>query len=128
MAVLEEYEVEGGHLTVEEGGLLRVVLRKDMDITAAHIREMHELAMTTIGRRMAILIDTRQLRSMDRTARQVAAADYIADYVTRLAVVVGGPVSAVIGNFFTRVSRPRYPVQLFASEDKAMAWLFAASK
>lgn len=78
-------------------------------------------------RKIPVLVDARNVRSMSLTARRAAAGPEIARITSRLVVIVGGPVSAVIGNFFTRVARPSYPTRLFTEVDAAEAWLLESS-
>jgi hypothetical protein len=40
-----------------------------------------------------------------------------------VALLVGSPVTRVIGNFFIGLNKPRWPVRLFRSESDALAWL-----
>ena len=41
----------------------------------------------------------------------------------RCAVLVGHPVSRVLGNFFLGISRPAYPTRLFTDPAAAIGWL-----
>jgi len=40
-----------------------------------------------------------------------------------MAIVVGGVVSTVLGNFFLLFSQELYPVKTFYNSDEAMTWL-----
>jgi hypothetical protein len=40
-----------------------------------------------------------------------------------VALLVGSPLSVVLGRFVLAVSRPARSVQLFRSEEEALAWL-----
>jgi hypothetical protein len=40
-----------------------------------------------------------------------------------MAVLVGDPLSRMLGNFFLRVSRPAYPTRIFTDEAAARRWL-----
>jgi len=108
--------------------LVRVLLTAGMDIEAGHIRELHARFLERIDEKSRVLIDSRQIASMTREARELAASDHISPFVHRLAVLIDGPVSAMISNFFIRVSRPSYPVHTFTDEARAMAWLSEASQ
>ncbi len=58
---------------------------------------------------------------MDRAGRvEVARRD---DVVSAVAVIVGTPLSRMMGNLFIHVSRPRMPLRLFEDEASALAWL-----
>lgn len=73
------------------------------------------------GRRMPILIDVRQAKSIDREARMYYAE---IDDFSATALVGGTPIGNVIGNFFIAVYGNRnIPTKLFSNEADAIAWL-----
>jgi hypothetical protein len=41
-------------------------------------------------------------------------------------LIIGGPLSRIIGNFFLSVNKPLYPARLFDNEASALAWLQAS--
>lgn len=89
------------------------------DATAA-IAVMTEL---TGGRRSPLLVDLHEGGQPSRLARlEFTSHD---DLVSAVALIVGTPLSRVMGNFFLSVSRPSYPVRLFDDEASALAWLQA---
>lgn len=72
------------------------------------------------------LIDLRDMRSTSREARQYYAKSPEAlAIVSCIALLVGGPSSRVLGNFFLGLNRPAYPTRLFTSESEAILWLQA---
>jgi len=75
------------------------------------------------GRKTPVLVDARRARRMSREARELASGPRVAAVTSVLAVLIGSPVSAMIGNFFLYVSRPHYPTRLFYDEAAARMWL-----
>ncbi len=75
----------------------------------------------TGGRRSPLLVDTRDAGSQDRPAR----TEFVrrGDLVSAVALLVGTPLSRMMGNFFLSVSKPMAPTRLFADETSALAWL-----
>jgi hypothetical protein len=61
--------------------------------------------------------------SSDRGAREVGAGPEVMAITSHMAVLVGNPMSRIIGNFFLRVTRPAYPTRLFTDEASARRWL-----
>jgi len=86
------------------------------EVVTAHV----ELAA---GARRPVLADVRGLISADRGSRQLAAGPDVSAATARLAILVGNPVTRVLGNFFLRVSAPKYPTHIFNDEDRAREWL-----
>jgi hypothetical protein len=92
----------------------------DLDDAIAAISAMREL---TGGRRSSLLVDLHDSGQQTRPARlEFARRD---DLVSALALIAGTPLSRVMGNFYLRVSKPRYPARLFDNEASALAWLRA---
>ncbi len=80
-------------------------------------------AMTQLAgvRRSPLLVDTHDAGPQDRPARTEFARR--SDLVSAVALIVGSPVSRLMGNFFISVSKPVAPTRLFEDEASAIAWL-----
>jgi hypothetical protein len=111
-------------VVLDQRGILRVTYVREARVELEDIlkiRALHEKLAG--GRRIPVLVDARRVRSMSLKARRAAAGPEVARITSRSVVLVGGPVSAVIGNFFLRVARPKYPTRLFTDIDAAERWL-----
>ncbi len=80
-------------------------------------------AMTLLVRGDAapLLVDARDTGPQDRSARGEFARR--GELVSAIALLVGTPLSRMLGNFFIGVSRPIPPTRLFDDEDAAVSWL-----
>ena len=80
-------------------------------------------AMTQLtgGRRTPLLVDAHDAGPQDRPARTEFARR--SDLASAVALLVGTPLSRIMGNFFLSVSRPMAPTRLFDDEASALAWL-----
>jgi hypothetical protein len=90
-------------------------------VAAAHIRLAE-------GQKRPALVDMRGLVSVDRASRQVGASPGVVAVTARMAILVGNPVTRMLGNFFLKVTTPEYPTRLFADEAQARAWLKEPSR
>lgn len=79
------------------------------------------MAQLTDGRPTPLLVDTHDGGPQDRPARAEFARR--ADLVSAVALIVGTPLSRMMGNFFLSVSKPMAPTRLFDDEASALAWL-----
>jgi hypothetical protein len=79
------------------------------------------MAKLTGGRQSALLVDAHDVGPQDRPARSEFARR--GDLVSAVALIVGTPLSRMMGNFFLAVSRPMAPTRLFDDEVSALAWL-----
>lgn len=60
---------------------------------------------------------------VDREARAFFASEEYMRLCSQTALVVGSPVSRVIGNFFVGINRPKYPHKIFDDHELAVEWL-----
>jgi hypothetical protein len=80
-----------------------------------------ELAMLTGSKRVPVLADIRNLKSMTREARKHYGR--VTDVVLAIALLVASPATQVIANFFLGLNRPDVPTEMFTDEAQARAWL-----
>ena len=110
-----------------------VVLRSDGILAYHPIRGLvltHPIALDVIrlGSKIAngpkpTLVLMEDMARVDREARECLASEAYMRVCSETALVVGSPVSRVIGNFFVGLNRPKYPLRLFDDQDLATAWL-----
>ena len=113
-----------GEAWVEADGTL--VLRFDAEcrLTESGTKEMADAHVELAdGSARLVLADVRGLISADRGSRQIASGPNVTRATSRLAILVGNPVTRVLGNFFLKVSTPKYPTRIFNDETSARAWL-----
>ena len=78
-------------------------------------------ARVTGGRRCPLLVSMLETGQQDRKTRAEWARR--SDLLSAVALVVGTPLSKVVGNLFLSVSKPPFPVRLFDNEASALTWL-----
>jgi len=128
-AMLNEGAHEPAQVFLDPRGIFRIIhppgARVELD-DVLWIRARHQQAAGS--RKIPVLVDARQVRAMSLAARRAAAGVEIARITSRCVVLVGGPVSALIGNFFMQVARPAYPTRLFTDVEAAEAWLLESAQ
>ncbi|MCC6751370.1 MAG: STAS/SEC14 domain-containing protein [Deltaproteobacteria bacterium] len=103
---------------------MRFVSLPETHQTLEHAREnIAVCAKFANGRRRPVLVDIRSLTAIDGDARRYYAGDEAAQVESAIALLVGSPVSRMVGNFFLSINRPQVPVRLFTIEGEALAWL-----
>ena len=107
---------------------MHIVIAEKAVITVELVQAMHAAADQLRDVPHPVLTDIRAMRGTSiLSLRRTAGAD-IASMVTGLAIVVGSPVSRMIGNVMMGLAKPPYPTRLFVDEDEAKAWLLGGSK
>ncbi|MDC0666950.1 DUF7793 family protein [Nannocystis radixulma] len=107
-----------------EDGIVRCVVLP----TATHtLNDAHEnsraVDVLAAGRRLPMLLDTRDSRGIDRDARLYYVRPEAANRLSALAMLIDSQIGRIFGNFYTNVHRPPFPLRLFDRESDAVAWL-----
>ena len=74
------------------------------------------------GNPYKVMVDIRACTSIDREAREAYAVNPLN---LAVALLIGNPISRMLGNFYLGLNRVASPIRLFNSEDKAISWLNA---
>jgi hypothetical protein len=128
----EQRKLEAIHTSVadvfaEPDGTVVLRFLQGSHVTAqATLAVVHAQIAAAQGGKRPTLADVRGIAINDRAARELAAGPEIVAVTSRMAVLVGNPVSRILGNFFLRVTRPAYPARLFTDEASARRWLSEA--
>jgi len=82
---------------------------------------LEAMAQITGGRRSPLLVDMRDTGPQDRPTR--AEWTRRSDLSSAVGLIVGSPLSRMMGNLFISANRPTTPTRLFDNEASALAWL-----
>ena len=74
-----------------------------------------------------VLIDMTSVTEISKEARDYFANERTASIQRATALLIGSPVSRVIGNFFMGLNKPVSPTRLFTDPNKAIQWLHTFS-
>jgi hypothetical protein len=107
-----------------DGDVLTARFHDGAQVELADAREnLEACAALAQGRRVGVLVDLRPLRSQSAEARAHFAGPEAGRIARGLALLIGSPLSRVLGNFYLRFNRPGFPTRLFSSEDEGLRWL-----
>jgi hypothetical protein len=82
---------------------------------------LEAMAQFTSGRRRPLLVDIRETGPQDRRTR--AEWSSRSDLQSAVALIVGTPLSRMMGNLLLRVNKTPFPIRLYDNEAAAVAWL-----
>lgn len=91
-----------------------------LDIAKEIVRERIEF---TEHRPVRVLLTDRGVSSFNKAARDYLASPEGTQLIKAAAILCESPATAMIGNFFVKVSRPSIPVRLFTNRERAIGWL-----
>ena len=108
---------------LREDGLLvyRAVPGLVIDHTVAN--QVIEIGLQIVDEPKPTMVLMQDMARVDREARAMFASDLYTRLCSQTALVVGSPVSRVIGNFFVGLNRPRHLFRIFDDPALAIEWL-----
>jgi len=113
-----------GKFWLGEDGIMRGIILPTDEHNLADANENGEaVAKFSEKKRCPLLIDMVRCKSVTGKARAHYARDEAGEEVSAIALLIGSPVSRIIGNFFLGINKPKYPVKLFTAETGAIEWL-----
>ncbi len=75
------------------------------------------------GQRRPILVDITNLKSVSKESRGIYSSPETARFLSAAALLVGNPVSRIIGNFYLGINKTSIPVKIFTRKNDAVSWL-----
>jgi len=117
-------ETRTARMWMGDDGILRSSLREGADENEEDaVANVAAGSMLAGDRKIPILADWTEVSFISQQARRVYAGKETNRYTLALALVVGTPLSELIGSFFIGLNKPMFPTKLFTSEQEAIAWL-----
>jgi hypothetical protein len=108
----------------DDRGIIRGCIHPRTEMTLEHAKEdVAACLQLARGEKRQVLIDLRGIKSQTRECRAYFQGDEASRLTRACALIVGSPVSRVVGNFFLGLNAPAFPMKLFSAEDEALAWL-----
>jgi hypothetical protein len=105
-------------------GILYDVVKPGVVVTLADAREIHAAYRKVAGgRRRPLLVDMREIKRIERGAREYLSGPESAEISLAAALLVGSALTRAVGNFLINRHRPRQPVRLYTQEAEALRWL-----
>ena len=114
-------------LQVDENGIVHMEFpEKNQPILLEDSKGIYEGRMqlqSAAGSKQLLLVDLRTSPKPDREARDYARSSEVVESTMAMAILVQGPMSKVLGNFFMGFNRGDFPVRLFTDKSIAIDWL-----
>jgi hypothetical protein len=115
-----EIRTRVGKIWLREDGIVQFVMDPGAKFTLADTREgLAGIVKISKARRRPLLVDARNLKSVDFAARHETAAF---EEIKSAAILIDSAVSRMIINVFLTANKTNYPTRLFTSEVAAVEW------
>ena len=89
-------------------------------IELSHAKEAFELIKQVKGNRRLIVVHTRDGKISQEARQYFSDCEPIFD---KVAIIAMGPLQILVANFFLGINKPKMPLRLFKTEEKALVWL-----
>ena len=123
--IIRESETGKGSVYLHENGIMHQVYNDNADLVMKD--SLKEIEIYTreycTDNKRPILVDITNIRSVDKGARGIYTSKEAASIMSKAALLVGNPVSRIIGNFYLGLNKTLFPVKMFTSENDALEWL-----
>lgn len=121
---MNEIKTRTEHIALGKDGIVKCKAFKYSQHTLEDAKENIEAVRALAnGRRVPVLVDITEVKGADREARAYLASEEVATVQSAAALIVGSPISKLVGNFFIGLNKTKFPTRLFTNEKRAMKWL-----
>jgi hypothetical protein len=121
--VLASREIPAFRVELRSDGLLVYHPAPGLVLTYSIARQVLVEGLKIVDGPKPTMVLMPDMARVDREARAFFASEEYMSLCSQTALVVGSPVSRVIGNFFVGLNRPKYPCKIFDQAELAAAWL-----
>jgi hypothetical protein len=96
------------------------------DVSGDDARENLGVLLDLVGaQRAPVMVDLRGVHSQSAEARSVFAGPDAFRVSMAVALLIGSPISRMVGNFYLGFNKPLTPSRLFTDPAEARTWLLA---
>jgi hypothetical protein len=118
-----QIELESATIRRRDDGVVDLILAEQVEVTVERAQAMNAAIREVCDGPSPIFADVRGMRSSGILTMRYTAGPEAAAVTSKLAMLVGSPVSRMLVNVLIGLWKPPYPTRLFTDEDEARAWL-----
>jgi hypothetical protein len=117
--------IENDYIMVwKEDDIIMVIFKSDIVLDTDGAMESVKLRKTlTTDKDYPMLVDIRNIKNATKEARKYMGSDEAGEGVSKAAIIIDSNFSAVIGNLFLTLNKPKTPTKLFGEKSVAIKWL-----
>ena len=119
-----ELTTETGMLFLDDQGIVHVTsfqgVEETLDQAKASIAAIKAVSEDKLR---PIVLDMRPIKGQKREVRDYYASPAASSAYAAAAILVGSPISRMIGNIFIGIGKLPVPTKLFSGEQEAIEWL-----
>ena len=120
----EYQETTAYYIWMGEDKICRVKVKDGANVGITEAREVSQAVQSYgMDKEFSLLVDARGVKTMSKEARDFLSLKDRPSPVVKMAIIIGSPLSRVVGNFYIGLNRTRVPSKLYTQEAEALKWL-----
>ena len=125
LEIIRESETGKGTVRLYGNGIMHQIYRKGVSLHKEDTDREIEIYKSEYCREKnrPMLVELTNIKSTSKESRGIYSSPDTASICRAAALLVGNPVSQIMGNFYLGINKPAMPVKMFTDPDKAMEWL-----
>jgi hypothetical protein len=114
-----------GEVWMDKDGFLYQDYPAGTEITLEDSLEELNIYRTTFCKetKRPIIVNISNIKTVSKESRDIYSSEKMGDIISAAALIVGNPVSRIMGNFYMGISKTKMPVRMFTRVDEAKKWL-----
>lgn len=123
--IIHSSNTRKGLIRLYENGLLHQTYNDRAILTKEDSAEEMEFYSREYCNELArpILVDITNLKTVSKESRGIYSSKETAKFISAAALLIGNPVSRIIGNFYLGINKTSMPVKMFTHKNEAISWL-----
>lgn len=123
-SVIKKIEINAAQISLCSDGIIRVMIKKNIEVTASHLKEMFEIYNElTQGQKYSFIYYTEDgSTSVSEDGRAYSKSKEHSFPKACIAIVVTRLSQKLLANFYFKFNKPSYPFRVFNKMDEAEKW------
>ena len=121
----ERQKTSQGEIWLDEDGILHQEYNKGAEIKLEDSQDelkIYQSRFCQEGKR-PIQVNLTKIKTVSKESRDIYSSDDMGNILSAAALIVGNPVSRIMGNFYMGINKTKMPVRMFTRMDQARKWL-----
>ncbi|MFC2111728.1 hypothetical protein ACFLTA_00520 [Bacteroidota bacterium] len=123
--IVKESSTGTGIVQLYRNGIMHQTYQDGSELTMEDSQRELEVyrAEFCVDTNRPILVDINNIKTVSKESRSIYSSEKTAEVFSAAALLVGNPVSRIIGNFYLGINKSAMPIKMFTNSDEALAWL-----
>lgn len=117
-------DISTGRISIIQDEIVKLEFTPNVKINLEQAKEIFQARLQLIAcNKQFVLTDLRTVPVPDIHARNYTQSNEVTNITHGMAILIGSPMSKILGNFFFGINKAKFPTKLFTCQDTAIDWL-----